>query len=110
MGLYAKYVKEREGFDFLENEKGFYEYKITGDDCYIRSIFIAPEFRSTGAAKDLAFEVISIAKKAGCKTLTGTVIPSLNKEHASISLSMQLKFGFKLESSHEDLIILKMEI
>jgi predicted GNAT family acetyltransferase len=107
---FAKYVKEREGFDVIENATGYFEYKINGDECYIRTMYIDEKYRSQGCAKDFAEKVISIAKEAGCKFITGTVVPSLNPSMATESLAMQIKFGFKVSSSHEDLIILRKEI
>lgn len=110
MNLHAKYVKEREGFDTIENVGGYFEYKISGDDCYIRTMYISPEYRGKGCAKELAEKVTAIAKERGCKTLSGSIVPSLEPEMATASLSMQIKYGFKLVSSHEDFIILKKEI
>lgn len=107
---YANYVKEREGFEVLENDKGFFEFKIDGENCYIRAMYIAPEFRSAGAAKELAAWVEETARVNGCKYLTGTIIPSLNKAQASESMGIQLKYGFKIESVHDDLIILRKEL
>lgn len=106
----ARFVKEREGFDTLENEGGYFEYKIEGDNCYIRTMYILPELRGQGLAKKLAQELTAIAKEMGCKTLTGSVVPSLNPTMATESMAMQIKYGFKLLSAHEDFIILKKEI
>jgi GNAT superfamily N-acetyltransferase len=107
---YANYVKEREGFEVIENEKGFFEFKINSDDCYIRTMYVAPEFRAHGAAKELAHLVEETARANGCKYLVGTIIPSLNKTQATESMGIQLKYGFKIEAAHEDVIILRKEL
>lgn len=106
--LYGEYVKEREGKQILESEKGFMTYKIQGQECYIADVYIRPEYRMSGVASEFANKIQKIAKNQGCKFLTGSVTPSL--KGATESIIAQLKFGFKLHSSHEDFIILKKEI
>jgi len=108
MSLYAEYIAEREGKGIVENDHGFVSYKIKGDECYLADIYISPEFRKEGIGAAFADEITKKAKEKGCKFLTGTVTPSL--AGASTSLLAQLKYGFKLHSSHEDFIILKKEI
>jgi predicted GNAT family acetyltransferase len=106
----ANYVKEREGFETIENEGGYFEYKITGEECYVRTMYIAPEFRGKGYAKDLAAKVTEIAKASGCKYLLGSVVPTLNQLMATESLAMQIKYGFFIKSAHEDFIVTCKEI
>lgn len=106
--LYADYIKEREGRSILESKEGFMTYEIKGQECYIADVYIRPEFRKSGVASGFASQIEDIARKQGCKFLTGSVTPSL--KGATESIIAQLKFGFKLHSSHEDFIILKKEI
>lgn len=110
MSHYANYVSEREGFHVIENDSGFVEFKIQQEECYIRTIYISPGLRGVGHAKDLAERVTEMAKEYGCKYLSSTIYPASNKEQATISLAMQVNFGFKLSSVHENLIILRKEI
>lgn len=108
MDLWAEYFKEREGFETFKTDKGLASFKVTGDDCYIRDVFVLPAFRHSGEASYIADEIAKIAKERGCKFLTGSVVPSL--KGSSGSMLGLLKYGFKLKSSHEDFIILSKEI
>lgn len=106
--LWTMYFKEREGFETLKTENAILSYRIVGDDCYIKDVFVHPDFRHTGEATSIANSVAELAKENGCKTLSGSVVPSLNG--SSGSMMGLLKYGFKLHSSHEDFIILKKEL
>ncbi len=108
MSLYGDYVLEREGKGIVEKSYGFATYKIRGDECYICDIYIKPDYRKKGVGSHIANEIAEIAKENKCKYLTGTVCPSLNG--ATQSLIAQLNYGFKILSSHEDLIVLKKEL
>lgn len=106
--LYAQYIEEREGFSIVEDEKGFATYIINEDECYIRDIFVRPEFRKENIASKYADQITEIAKKAGCKNLTGTVIPMANG--ATTSLKVLLGYGFKLLQATQERIIFIKEI
>lgn len=108
ISLYGEYIEEREGLSILENEKGFFTYMIKGDECYIKDIFIAKEFRRTGAATEFAEQITKIAKDNGCKFLSGTCVPSTNG--STESLKAMFSYGFKVHSSSNDLIILIKEL
>ncbi len=106
--LYGQYIKEREGFEILEDENGFATYKISGKECYIRDIFVKPEFRKMNLASKYADEIAEIAKKLGCTHLSGTVAPMANGSTQSIQVL--LGYGFKLLSSDNQKIVFIKEI
>lgn len=106
--LYAQYILEREDFEIFEDEKGFATFKCTGDECYIRDIFVAKEFRRQAAGTMYADEITKIAKARGCKFLTGTVYPAANG--ATSSMAALLAYGFKILESRNDRIVLMKEI
>lgn len=106
--MFAEYIKEREGKYVYQTEHGFAVYQIAGSECYIQDIFIKKDSRDQNHAKDIADAVTKIAKINDCKTLTGTVVPSL--AGSTKSLGMLLHYGFKLHSCKEDFIILVKEI
>lgn len=105
---YGQYIKAREGFDIVENVMGFATYKITGDECYVRDIFVEKDYRQDGVAGRLCDKIKDIAKMNGCKWLVGSVQPST--PGSTESLKVVLAYGFNLASSQNDFIILKMEI
>lgn len=108
MSHFGKYISEREGKLILENEHGFFTYKISGEECYIEDIYIKKESRKLGIASQMANMVAEMAIAAGCKYLTGTCIPST--QGATNSLRAMLSYGFCLHSCVEDKIILIKEL
>jgi predicted GNAT family acetyltransferase len=106
--MWAQYIKEREDFEVVETERGVATYKIMGDECYIKDIFVPKEHRMSGEASKIADHITEVAKINGCKFISGTIVPSLNGSTGS--LMSLLKYGFKLESCTNDLIYLKKEI
>lgn len=106
MKMFADYISEREGKDCYWDEKGFIVWKIKGDECYIETIYVKPEFRREKHAFKLGDHVAEIARKNGCKFLTGSV--ASETDGASESMAGQLAYGFKLFSP--GFIILKKEL
>lgn len=102
------YYKEREGYECINTGKAVASYKINGEDCYIRDIFVHPDFRYSGEASTITDKITEIARREGCKYLTGSCVPTTNG--SSLSMFAMLKYGFKLKSSHENFIILFKEI
>lgn len=105
---YAQYIHDREGFDIIENVMGFATYKITGEECYVRDIYVEKQYRKDGVASRLCDKIKDIAKIAGCKWLVGSVQPSM--PDSTDSLKVVLAYGFSLASVQPDFIILKMEL
>lgn len=93
MSLYGDYVKEREGFDIVENEFGFATYKISGDECYLRDIYVRPKSRRDKVCFKLADEVSAIAKAQGCHWLVGSV--AINATGVENSTAVLKAYGFK---------------
>lgn len=106
--LYAEYIKAREDFDCLEKTFGFATYKISGDDCYIRDIYVIPEMRNQGGARLICDEIRDFANRSGCKNLIGTVQPST--KGATTSMRAILAYGFEVFSSQNDFIVFKLSL
>lgn len=106
--LYAQYIQEREGFEIIEDELGFATYIISGDECYIRDIYVLPEYRKINIASSYSDQIAKIAKEKGCKVLTGTVFPSA--KGSTESLMAVIKSGFKIANSTNEKIILIKEL
>lgn len=100
--MYSQYLKEREGFDVLQVTDGFATYKITGDECYLRDIYVTPEHRKDGVATALADAICEIARGRGCRWLVGSVCTEANGAHAS--LLVLLAYGMKLKKAEKDMI------
>lgn len=108
MSQYADYIKEREDFNTIETSYGFITYKIQGDECYARDIYVAPQFRSYKTAYLLIEAVRWAAKAAGCRYLLGTINPETRG--AGRSLKLMQYYGFKEIKQVNDLIVLQKEI
>jgi ribosomal protein S18 acetylase RimI-like enzyme len=108
MNKWSMYFKEREGFETIENEIGLAAYRINGEECYIKEIYVLPEFRKSHAGSGLADSIVKIAKDKGCRMLTGSVVPST--VGASVSMMAMLKYGFKIHSAQNDFIVMSKEI
>lgn len=108
MSHYGEYIKEREGFEIVENDSGFATYKIFGDECYLRDIFVVSEKRQSHVGLEFLKKIEEIARAAKCRVVTGTVFPAA---HGSTeSLTAILKVGFKLHSCTGEKIVLMKEL
>lgn len=108
MSLMAEYKLEREGKGTYEEERGFATYLIKGEECYIEDIFVKKEYRRSRVGDSIGNAVQEIAKKAGCKYLTGTVYPNVGDPTAS-TLAL-LYFGFKIMSADKNVIYFLKEL
>ncbi len=114
MSLYADYIREREGFETIEDDKGFatYKFNYTRDCdghcyCYIRDIFVKPEFRRSRAASHYADLISEKARLADFTHLLGSVYID---EEGTTSLKVLLGYGFKLSHTDGNLIYFKKEL
>lgn len=104
MSLYAEYIQEREGYEYAEiSGQGFATYLITGEEVYIRDIYVVPSKRKQNVAATLADLIADLAEQKGCRYMTGTVNPSLNG--ADSSMRVLLAYGMKPLSLRGDGLI-----
>lgn len=108
MSMLLEYFKEREGAESIETDEGFATYIISDSECYLKDIFVRPEFRKAGTATRIANEVVRIARLKGCTFLTGSVCPKA--KNSTASLQVLIGYGMELFSSQDNLIIFKKDI
>lgn len=108
MSLYGEYLKEKTKDMILEDEYGFATYEIIGTDVYIKDIYVRRDFRSKNIASSYADKICDIARKAACKRLIGSVVPSTFG--STTSLRVLLSYGMKLESSTNNFILFSKEL
>lgn len=99
---WVNYIKERENVEVLETTEGFATYSIKQPECYIKDIYVKPEFRQKHIASKLADKISVLAREMGCKYLTGSVSPITN--NSTESLKVLLGYGFRLHSSQHNII------
>lgn len=107
---YALYIKEREGFDIIENEKGFltYFHDEPLNSLFLGDIFIKKEFRKKGIATEFVNSAEKIAKEKNCLSLTGRIHPPVPNSTASMKLF--LKLGFELSTIAGGLIYIVKKV
>ncbi len=106
--MYADYIKELYNRETIESDHGFITYSFEKDAVYIQDIYIKPEMRKSDEASGLADMVANIARSRDIKTLLGSVIPSYN--NSTVSMKILLAYGFKIDSSANNFILLKKEL
>lgn len=108
MSLFAEYIKERLDKEIMEDHRGFATYCFIDDGCYIEDIFVKKEFRDQDIAKEMLDKISVIAKERNISKLIGTVVPSANG--STDSLSAAFSYGFKLDSSSQNLIVFTKDL
>ncbi len=107
--LYSKYIKEREDKRIVELAHGFATYKFFDNgECYLQDIYVLPDFRQTGLAKEMADEVVRRAKEHSCHTLIGSVC--IDDVHATRNMQVFLTYGMKLHKIIGTLVFLKKDL
>jgi GNAT superfamily N-acetyltransferase len=87
----AAYFEEREGFSCVQMDEGFAVYRVDGDTCYLRDIWVERDYRKKGIATDLADRVAALARTLGCRYMTGSV--DLSLPSATQSIKVLLAYG-----------------
>ncbi len=95
--LYAKYIKEREGAEIIELDEGFLSFQTSGEECFLKDLFILPEFRKEHVGARLVDELEKIGKERGCKIITGVICPAA--QGATTAMLGAIKIGFSIHSS-----------
>lgn len=110
MSLWADYKLEREGKFSIENEKCLCIYSINEQQsyCYLEDLYVTPEHRRTGVSNEIADFIFSLSKSKGLKKVITSLVPSANG--SDISLKVILDYGFKLRSSHDNIIFFEKEV
>jgi GNAT superfamily N-acetyltransferase len=109
MSLYSEYVQERLGDCILETELGFATYRFPDPNTvYIVDLYVIPEARKQGVARDIADSIMKIAMARGCTKMIGSVVPSARG--STESLKTLLAYGMILDSGVNDFIILRKDL
>ena len=107
--MFAEYLKEKTDDQIIETEKGFVTYCFTNEsDCYIKDVYILPQFRNMGAMTEFGDQITLTAKAANKKRLLGSVIPS--NKNSTASMKALFAYGMKIDSATNDFILLSKEI
>jgi GNAT superfamily N-acetyltransferase len=108
MSLFAEYLREREGKEIVESDRGFATFQVLNNECYIEDIYVVPEYRQTGEAAKMANQIAEQAKTRGCVRLLGSVVPTARG--STTSLKVLLAYGFRLLRSDNNFIVLSKDL
>lgn len=106
--LYAQYMKELDGAEFIEYEWGFVSYKVELNHVYIEDVFVVESERGNNKWEILWKDVEEVAKGLGLKRITGSVVPS--RANSTWMTKFMFKLGFKIYSSDINIIYFVKEI
>lgn len=81
------------GAEVIEEDYGWLNYYINGEDCYLENMHIEKSFRGKGYAQGFAADLEDIARLKGCKNITTTI--NTKREGVERSMKAILKHGFK---------------
>lgn len=97
MSLYAEYIREREAgvSDIIENNLGFVVYSLLPGECFIKDIYVQPEFRKESYAERMITKVEIIAKRHGYNTLGALVDLTSPSYKDGFRLASKLGFVYK---------------
>jgi hypothetical protein len=108
VSLYAKYIKEREDFEIIEDEKGFVTFFFNESSVFVRDLYIAEEHRGFEVLLDLSNRLETLVQERGFKLLIGQVVPSM--KGATRSMKALLKLGYEIHSSDNEKIVMVKEL
>lgn len=109
MSLYKEYIEEKTDKQVLEYDDGFALYSFYDKDTvFIEDVYVKPEHRKCGVARQLVDAVAAIAKERGCTKIVTTVRPSL--KHNMLGLCAAIAYGFQLDSAANDLVLFKKDL
>jgi len=106
--MYFDYLKEREGKEHFETERGFMVYKLAGEECHLAEIYLKPEHRASGEFESMIVGLASMARSNGCKVISANV--DLSDKGASRNVAAGLKVGFRIINAHNNIILLVKEL
>lgn len=106
--LYAKYMKERQNAEILENESGFVVYKFLEKECFINEMFVDTNKRSKGVGRALIYELEAIALEKGCDCISANI--HLWDKGASNTLMAALSVGFEVSRSEQNILLIAKKI
>lgn len=106
MNHYARYIKEREGAEYYETPEGFVSYVVSGSECFIANLYIAPEHRGLKASSRLINWLANSTQNSIQKitVLSGTI--DLRAAGASHTLACALTLGFQVTSAHNNILVI----
>ena len=107
--MYKKYIENQVLNRFVhETDKGFITYNVNGKECQLEEIYVSPEYRRQGIAKELRDFASQDGKERGCEYIKGSIVIGTNM--AEESCIAMLKYGYKFWYTDGILIYFKKNL
>ena len=106
--MYALYIKEREGAEIYEDERGFFTYVVENDIFQINDLFILPELRGNGVGRDFSNLIDEFARKNDCRICVCTTCT--DAKNWQVSEAYILASGYTKIKQDATLIYYKKEL
>lgn len=107
--MIKEYFKELKGLELYEEEHGFVLFRISPPYLYIHDMYVKPDYRQSGLAKDMADKLLAAAKEeCGCTHLMADIQPS--NHTATLAMKVLLAYGMSVVEANQDEIIFIKEI
>lgn len=109
MNHYREYLVTKSGCSVIEHDHGFLLYKQVNEiEMRITEIHVDPAYREKGIARDMADQVVAIAKEIGCKWMSCST--NLTGHDDRLSMLAILHYGFTPVQAHNNEIKYLKEI
>ena len=108
MSHYAEYIKEREGYEIIENDDGFASFCQINNSVYLRDVYVMPEKRMFGVGKSFVSVAEQWGREKGLDYIITTVKPSA--KGSTLSLKATLGAGFELVLAETDAIYFRKSL
>lgn len=110
MSMFYDYLQERENAVVIEDGFGFAVYKINNDHLYLQDVYIRPEERSKGHAKNYVKLVEEIAKDNEKNILITSFCLNANNWFASKKVVQKCGFKYFAKDKQNKIIYCIKEI
>lgn len=108
MSLYAQCMRERYGYQVIEQDYGFLTYKIDGSICTAIEIFVTHDSRGQGFWQMLWQELLGACLLQGARTILGFV--DLRLPDPDTRLKAYMRTGARLKETADRIIVLEWTV
>lgn len=106
--LWARYQEEMGGARFIEHEWGFVAYFVRDRGIESPHVYVVPERRHEGKARQLLEELETVAREHEKEFIFGMI--KMDSETKNESLMAHLRAGFEPHSTTVDALIIRKKV
>ena len=106
--MWIDYMKERFGYESLEEEWGFALFNSAPPILFLQDLYVKPELRGSHKGTRFVDRLIQIAKERQCSVIQAQVW--LNDRNHENTLKAGFKTGFKMTACGDNVIIISKSV